>query len=759
MRWALAILLASVLAVPAHAVTTATCFTPLFGFGPIDPVHGFPQYYQDSTGLALQPCLDAVCGGVGFALPNPAAPLSFPDNFPVEVFYSRAISKMTSGTINVTYTAALEGSFLNGVQAVAGDQVVFGRIRVRILGATPGGTYTVSHPYGVEVLLADTLGTVNFTQDSARVPVSAAGPGVAFSPALATGRVGPFLTAVAPAPLPGLVGNPAADQTVTGSACGQNFVRVSGPGLPAGGLQSPLFGTIIGKIAHICGNGVLDLGEECDDGNLVAGDCCSPLCQFEPTGQACANNICISGSTCDGAGACVGGAPNTAPCNDGNACTTADTCAGGVCVGGPAPNCNDGNVCTTDTCDPATGCVNTNNTSTCADGNACTTADTCSGGQCIGGPPLNCNDGTVCTTDSCNPATGCVNTPANLPCPVATVIADAFVNFASPTTNAGTSKVLTADASPIKRTFVRISVSGVNPRTVASATLHLQVAAASGSNSNSGGQIHAVSNCSWGEKTITWNNQPVMGPVLSTVGGPVALNQGVDFDISSAVQGDGVYCFAIDSTSTDNVNYNSREATSGKPSVAIVAAPDCGTCGAVPPTTTTTLPPPPGVVGSVVADTYVQSDLATTNFGTKPQIFVDNGTATNPGTTGVQHTFLRVTVSGVGIQHVSAAHLQLQVASVTNSGSVTGGSIHAISNCTWGETTVTWNTQPAIDGPALATLGAVAAGQIADFDVTSAIPGDGTYCFAIDTTSTDSAIYNSREGTGTRPALALQVIP
>src|SRR5947208_3845920 len=150
-RWALAwsiVLLLIRFAGPAHAAFP--CTTPLFGFGPIAPVHGFPQYYQDSTGLALQPCLDAVCGGVGFALPNPAAPLSFPDNFPVEVFYSRAISKMTSGTINVTYTAALEGSFLNGVQAVAGDQVVFGRIRVRILGATPGGTYTVSHPYGVE---------------------------------------------------------------------------------------------------------------------------------------------------------------------------------------------------------------------------------------------------------------------------------------------------------------------------------------------------------------------------------------------------------------------------------------------------------------------------------------------------------------------------------------------------------------------------------------------------------------------------------
>ncbi len=757
-RWALAILLACVLAVPAHAVTTATCFTPLFGFGPIDPINGFPQYYQDSNGLALQQCVDLACDPA-LAIPDPTRPISFPDNFPVELFYSRAISTITVGTIKAVLNDQFEGSFANGAVALAGDQVVFGRVRVRILGGAPGGTYTVTHPYGTEVLQADSLGTANFTQDSARIPAGLGGPVLAFGTPLATGRIGPFLTAVAPPPPAGFVGNPAAPQTVTGSPCGQNIFAVSGPGLPAGGVQTNQFTVLIGKLAHICGNGVVDLGEQCDDGNLVAGDCCSPLCQFDAAGSACATNVCISGSTCDGAGVCTGGTPNTARCNDGNACTTADTCAGGVCVGGPAPNCNDGNVCTTDTCNPATGCVNTNNTSTCDDGNACTTADTCSGGQCIGGPPLNCNDGTVCTTDSCNPATGCVNTPASLPCPVATVIADAFVNFASPTTNAGTSKVLTADASPIKRTFVRISVSGVNPRTVASATLHLQVAAASGSNSNSGGQIHAVSNCSWGEKTITWNNQPVMGPVLSTVGGPVALNRGVDFDISSAVQGDGVYCFAIDSTSTDNVNYNSREATSGKPSVAIVAAPDCGTCGAVPPTTTTTLPPPPGVVGSVVADTYVQSDLATTNFGTKPQIFVDNGTATNPGTTGVQHTFLRVTVSGVGIQHVSAAHLQLQVASVTNSGSVTGGSIHAISNCTWGETTVTWNTQPAIDGPALATLGAVAAGQIADFDVTSAIPGDGTYCFAIDTTSTDSAIYNSREGTGTRPALALQVIP
>ena len=125
----------------------------------------------------------------------------------------------------------------------------------------------------------------------------------------------------------------------------------------------------------------------------------------------------------------------------------------------------------------------------------------------------------------------------------------------------------------------------------------------------------------------------------------------------------------------------------------------------------------------------------------------------------MQRTFLRVNVSGVGTRHVSSAHLQLQVANATNANSVTGGSIHAITSCGWSETTMTWNTQPPIDGAALATLSAVAIGQVADFDVTAAIPGDGTYCFAIDTASTDSAIYNSREGCVQRPALVLTVGP
>src|SRR5206468_3330825 len=90
---------------------------------------------------------------------------------------------------------------------------------------------------------------------------------------------------------------------------------------------------------------------------------------------------------------------------------TADSCQPGVgCVNVPNLPCDDGNPCTDDSCDPLLGCVQTNNTAACDDGSACTTADTCTGGSCVGGPPLDCNDGNSCTADGCDPATGCTHT-------------------------------------------------------------------------------------------------------------------------------------------------------------------------------------------------------------------------------------------------------------------------------------------------------------------------------------------------------------
>ncbi len=154
----------------------------------------------------------------------------------------------------------------------------------------------------------------------------------------------------------------------------------------------------------------------CDDGSActTSDTCLAWLCVGGPALNCDDANLCTDDS-CNPATGCVH-TNNSAPCNDGNACTTNDACSGGLCVGGPALNCDDSNPCTDDSCNPATGCVNSNNTAPCSDGNACTTNDACSGGLCAGGPALNCDDSNPCTDDSCNPATGCVHTNNTAPC-------------------------------------------------------------------------------------------------------------------------------------------------------------------------------------------------------------------------------------------------------------------------------------------------------------------------------------------------------
>ena len=86
-----------------------------------------------------------------------------------------------------------------------------------------------------------------------------------------------------------------------------------------------------------CLNGVIDPGEDCQDGNFDDGDCCSSRCRSEPPGAACGSdgNVCTD-DVCDGAATCTH-APNTVSCNDDNACTAGDVCVGGTCAGVPVP--------------------------------------------------------------------------------------------------------------------------------------------------------------------------------------------------------------------------------------------------------------------------------------------------------------------------------------------------------------------------------------------------------------------------------------
>jgi hypothetical protein len=93
-----------------------------------------------------------------------------------------------------------------------------------------------------------------------------------------------------------------------------------------------------------------------------------------------------------------------------------------------APVCGDGTVTPgVEDCDPANpspaGCCDPNcqfepNNAACDNANVCDGPDECDGaGNCnIVGPPLDCDDGEVCTNDNCDPVTGCFTTNNTLPC-------------------------------------------------------------------------------------------------------------------------------------------------------------------------------------------------------------------------------------------------------------------------------------------------------------------------------------------------------
>lgn len=210
----------------------------LASVGPIASEHVFPVWFRDTAGTRLEVCLDvdSYCLLTSADLPDPTAPVDFATgNFPGEVFWLAADSfiELPSG-LDAALVLALEGAFLNEAP-VAGDNIVFGRVRIRVSNLQPGASYTVIHPYGSDQFIAEpdpknpAAGEINFTEDVGLEPSGAA---------TLNSRVGPFLRwdpAVAPAAPAGYIGDPAVPHSIVGSPYGTNYFMIRGPGVRAPG--------------------------------------------------------------------------------------------------------------------------------------------------------------------------------------------------------------------------------------------------------------------------------------------------------------------------------------------------------------------------------------------------------------------------------------------------------------------------------------------------------------------------------------------
>jgi cysteine-rich repeat protein len=149
--------------------------------------------------------------------------------------------------------------------------------------------------------------------------------------------------------------------------------------------------------AAFCGNGRIDPGETCDDGNSRAGDGCNGLCLLEP------NHECLTpGSPCTSSIRCGNGKLEVGEaCDDGNTrdgdgcnadCRTIEPdwiCAvpGSPCERGSASTCGNGIVESPEACDD--GAFNSDDYGSCSPG--CRMGPYCGDGVVQG--PEKCDDG------------------------------------------------------------------------------------------------------------------------------------------------------------------------------------------------------------------------------------------------------------------------------------------------------------------------------------------------------------------------------
>ena len=207
---------------PAHNNNTAG----LKQVGPIDEANGFPIWYKDTNNVKLELCTDpgdpyCIMG----ELPDPNQPVSFPSNFPDEAFWSSAESSIDAGGgDSALLVTAVEAAFAGG-PAKAGDQVSFGRIRIRAGGLVDNAEYKITHPYGVDLAIAEAgaVRGVNVTED-----VGSLTPDGVFDQTIGS-RPAPFLKWTGTDAPPGYLGDPSAEHGVTGSPYNTNFFRIEGP--------------------------------------------------------------------------------------------------------------------------------------------------------------------------------------------------------------------------------------------------------------------------------------------------------------------------------------------------------------------------------------------------------------------------------------------------------------------------------------------------------------------------------------------------
>ncbi len=374
-------------------------------------------------------------------------------------------------------------------------------------------------------------------------------------------------------------------------------------------------------------------------------------------------------------------------------------------------------------------------------------------------------------------------------------LADAPVYEGNVTRNLGTSTALRVrlQNGGSYRSFLKFDLTGL-PGTPVSAVLRLFVT----DGSNNGGRLYAVSSSSWTETAINWSNQPALGALLDSLGATV-VGTWVELDVPASALTGSTASFALADGSSNSGLYSSREGANPPQLVIQTGTPvppvadfsaiplsggaplsvtftdlstgatswswtfgDTGTSTAQHPTHVyanpgtytvtlevtnalgsstltrtdliTVTDPPPVQTFLPVADSRVYEASPNSNYGTDASLRVRLETA------GSYHSYVRFDLTSLA-DPISSAKLRLFVTDGSNS----GGIVYPTSGA-WTETGIKWSNKPAATGGQVASAGTVGTNVWVEFDVTAAVTAGAPVDFVLQSTSSNSCLYSSREG-------------
>ncbi|MFS4454931.1 DNRLRE domain-containing protein [Maribacter sp. 2304DJ31-5] len=333
--------------------------------------------------------------------------------------------------------------------------------------------------------------------------------------------------------------------------------------------------------------------------------------------------------------------------------------------------------------------------------------------------------------------------------------ADAYVRSGSyGNDNYGNSSPLIIKASNVgdsyaREAYYRFDLSSISG-TITNAKLKLVPSGSSTNVEEANIDVKFVSNDTWSETGITWNNRPASGNLLATQSGSGSVTE---WDVTSQVQtellGDGKLSVHLSAAQNNGewVHYYSKEASDFSVRPVLVFSTD-------------QTPPPVGMTNvSPIADSYVRNGTyADTNFGTDAGLTVkiDGGSYT-------RNTFLRFDLSSIP-ETIVEATLRLVPLGGGTTPQNTNVEIKFVSDDNWNETGITWNTKPSA-GNVLDTK--TGSSSVTEWDVTlqaeTERSNDGLLSIALESTvigSQNFITYHSKEAldVSVRPILVIKTL-